>query len=167
MSYEELPMHWKFYHQACRCELIKDDRRYLCDRVLVGTVLCTLPYSYLSFTLAHTSNPLIPVADRRARIAKTKQLPLLAQPQLYLTLLFFLPFTHHNISIKYPPLLPGRVNFATLSNASLLVSFSPQGVSVDMATEKTPEVGDKGTWSFLQRVAREQPFSFCGFYTSN
>ena len=73
------------------------------------------------------------------------------------------PSQHHYQVFTFPP---GRVNLATPSTASHLVSLSQRGVSVDMASEKTPEVGDKGTWSFLQRVAREQPFSFCGLYTS-
>ena len=88
----------------------------------------------------------------------------LAQPQFLLT--FFPsvpslgPSQHQYLIISF---FSGRLNLATLVSASHLVSFSQQSVSVDMASEKTPEVGDKGTWSFLQRVAREQPFSFCGF----
>ena len=106
-------------------------------------------------------------SPRQNRQDKNKS-SLLAQPRLKSQpQALFLPSTqpsqHQYQTFTFPS---GRVNLATPSTVSLLLSLSQQSVSVHMASEKTPEVGDKGTWSFLQRVAREQPFSFCGFCVS-
>ena len=112
---------------------------------------------------------LILVADHHARIAKTKTNPpfwrnLISSPNL--SCFSFLPLTPSQHQYQSSAFSSGRVNLATPSTVSLLVSLFQSSVSFEMASEKTPEVGDKGTWSFLQRVAREQPFSFCGFYIS-
>ena len=78
----------------------------------------------------------------------------------------FFPSPHININTKPSP------SFQVASTSRLYLSlriphlFLNEAYQSIMASEKTPEVGDKGTWSFLQRVAREQPFSFCAFYTS-
>lgn len=112
-------------------------------------------------TLAHSPNCRSPRQNRQEKTTPPFWRNLSSNSPCFLS---FLHPSQHQYHISF--FLPSRINLATPSTASHLASLSQRSVLVDMASEKTPEVGDKGTWSFLQRVAREQPFSFCGFYTS-